>query len=156
LPLIYKGLQIKWKKTLNKSENIFLIPKKVLSLEGGKQTTTLRQTIMKLTNLDFLNYVQELSKSELKGLNFKLELNPMPLTYSINGDSYIKYLHEIKRNGKTLLINSTIEGPYIDEDGFLENENKVFTFKNDRYSLKGYNFGGLNFNELKEHRVREY
>ena len=53
---------------------------------------------MKLTNLDFLNYVQELSKSELKGLNFKLELNPMPLTYSINGDSYIKYLHEIKRN----------------------------------------------------------
>ena len=99
-------------------------------MEGGKQTTTLRQTIMKLTNLDFLNYVQELSKLELKGLNFKLELNPMPLTYSINGDSYIKYLHEIKRNGKTLLINSTIEGPYIDEDGFLENENKVFTFKN--------------------------
>ena len=32
MPLIYKGLQIKWKKTLNKSENIFLIPKKVLSL----------------------------------------------------------------------------------------------------------------------------
>jgi len=40
-------LQIKWKKTLNKTENIFLIPKKVLSLECGKQTTTLRQTIMK-------------------------------------------------------------------------------------------------------------
>jgi len=44
MPLIYKGLQIKWKKTLKKTENIFLIPKKVLSLEGGKQTTTLRQT----------------------------------------------------------------------------------------------------------------
>ena len=156
MPLIYKGLWIKWKKTLNKSENIFLIPKKVLSLECGKQTTTLRQTIMKLTNLDFLNYVQGLTKSELKGLNFKLELNPMPLTYSINGDCYINYLHEIKRNGKTLLVNSTIEGPYIDEDGFLENENDVFTFKNDCYTLKGRNFGGLNFNELNEHRVKEY
>jgi len=43
MPLIYKGLWIKWKKTLNKTENIFLIPKKVLSLECGKQTTTLKQ-----------------------------------------------------------------------------------------------------------------
>jgi len=49
MPLIYKVLQIKWKKTLKKTENIFLIPKKVLSLEGGKQTTTLRQTIMEFT-----------------------------------------------------------------------------------------------------------
>lgn len=111
---------------------------------------------MKISNQDFLNYIQGLTKSELNGLNFKLESDPMPLTYSINGDSYIKYLHEVKRNGKTLLINSTIEGSYIDEDGFLENENKVFTFKNDRYSLKGYNFGKLNFNELVEHRVKEY
>lgn len=96
---------------------------------------------MKITNQDFLNYVQELTKSELKGLNFKLQLDPMPLTYSINGDCYINYLHEIKRNGKTLLVNSTVDGPYIDEDGFLENENDVFTFKNDCYTLKGRNFG---------------
>ena len=111
---------------------------------------------MKITNLDFLNYAQGLTKSELKGLNYKLSLNPMPLTYSINGDSYIQYLHEIKRNGKTLIVNKSIDGEVEDEDGFIENENKVFTFKNNRYSLKGYKFGQLNFNELKEHRVLEY
>lgn len=94
---------------------------------------------MKVTDLEFLNYIQELTKSELKGLNHKLSLDPMPLTYSINGDSYIKYLHEIKRNGKTLIVN-----------------NNMFTFKNNRYSLKGRNFGILNFNELKENRVLEY
>jgi hypothetical protein len=111
---------------------------------------------MKITNLDFLNYVQELTKSELKGLNFKLSLDPMPLTYSINGDCYIQYLHEIKRNGKTLIVNSSIDGEVEDEDGFIISENDVFTFKNNNYSLKGYKFGGLNFNELKENRVLEY
>jgi len=47
MPLIYKGLQIKWKKTLNKSENIFLIPKKVLSLDC-KQIDILWQTYKKI------------------------------------------------------------------------------------------------------------
>ena len=111
---------------------------------------------MEITDLEFLNYIQELTKSELKGLNYKLSLDPMPLTYSINGDCYIKYLHEIKRNGKTLIINSSIEGEVEDEDGFIISENDIFTFKNNRYSLKGRNFGGLNFNELKKHKVLEY
>lgn len=111
---------------------------------------------MKISNLDFLNYIQELTKSELKGLNYKLSINPMRLTRSINGDCYIEYLHEIKRNGKTLIVNESIDGEVEDEDGFIENENEVFTFKNNRYSLKGYKFGRLNFNELKEHRVLEY
>mgnify|MGYP000901731789 CR=1 FL=1 len=116
----------------------------------------LKQDKMKISNQDFLNYIQGLTKSELKGLNFKLELNPMPLTYSINGDCYIQYLHQIKRNGKTLIVNSSINGEVEDEDGFIISENDIFTFKNNSYSLKGYKFGGLNFNELKEHRVKEY
>ena len=111
---------------------------------------------MKISNLDFLNYIEGLTKSELKGLNYKLSIDPMPLTYSINGDSYIYYLHEIKRKGKTLIVNSDINGEVEDEDGFVISENDVFTFKNNSYSLKGYKFGGLNFNELKEHRVLEY
>ena len=55
----------------------------------------------------------------------------------------------------SVLIENTFY-QYIDEDGFLENENDVFTFKNDCYTLKGRNFGGISFNELKEHRVKEY
>ena len=112
-------------------------------------------TFKNITNKDFFDYIQELTISELKGLNFRLELNPMALTYSINGDSYIKYLHQIKRIGKSLLVNMTKEGSFIDEDGYLENESDVFTFKNNRYSLKGRNYGSLDFNELIEHRVRE-
>lgn len=111
---------------------------------------------LKITNEDFFNYIQTLTKSELKGLNFKLSLDPMPLTYSINGDSYINYLHEIKRNGKTLIINSSIEGEIEDEDGFIIRENDLFTYKRNRYFLKGRNYGGLDFNELKEYRVKEY
>jgi hypothetical protein len=111
---------------------------------------------MKISNQDFLNYIQGLTKSELNGLNFKLESDPMPLTYSINGDCYIQYLHQIKRNGKTLIVNSSINGEVEDEDGFIISENDIFTFKNNSYSLKGYKFGGLNFKELKEHRVKEY
>lgn len=74
MPLIYKGLQIKWKKTLKKTENIFLIPKKVLSLEGGKQTTTLRQTIM--------NYL-EFSKEAQNLLTVTMSKVEMQLAYVI-------------------------------------------------------------------------
>ena len=110
---------------------------------------------MKISNKEFLNYIESLTKSELKGLNFKLELNPMPVAYGINGDVYKHYLHKVKRLGKTLIVSSTIEGEYYCEDGFLENENEIFTFKKGRYSLKGYNFGSIGFNEIVEHRVRE-
>ena len=74
MPLIYKGLWIKWKKTLKKTENIFLIPKKVLSLEGGKQTTTLRQTIM--------NYL-EFSKEAQNLLTVTMSKVEMQLAYVI-------------------------------------------------------------------------
>lgn len=111
---------------------------------------------LKISNQDFFEYIDGLKVSELKGLNYRLEIEPMPLTYSINGDSYIMYLQKVERKGQTLIVNNE-KGEYYDEDGFLENENEKFTWRSDRkkYNLKGYNFGSLNFSILREYRVQE-
>ena len=41
------------------------------------------------TNADFFEYLQDLSAGELKGLNYRLELEPMALSYGIGADSYM-------------------------------------------------------------------
>lgn len=101
---------------------------------------------LKITNEDFFNYVQDLSPAQLKALNFKLaEVEPMKVTTGINGDCYKSFLIGIERKGKTLLIKRPGEWAEV----------RKYTFKNKRYSLKGYRFGHVNFNSFTDHRVKE-
>ena len=107
------------------------------------------------TNEDFFQYLQDLSVGELKGLNYRLELNPMALSYGIGADSYIVYLHEVNRKGNQLAISKSVDSPYFDEDGFLYNDLKMWSYSSAKkiYQSKG---GHLNFNEAKEYRDRSF
>jgi hypothetical protein len=101
---------------------------------------------LKITNEDFFNYIQGLTTSELKGLNYRLsEVEPMKVTTGIGGDKYGRLLVGVERKGKTLLIKGV--GEYA--------EVEKYTFKRGRYSLKGYRFGHVNFNEFTNYRVKE-
>ncbi len=101
---------------------------------------------LRITNEDFFNYIQSLTPSQLKGLNYKLEnVEPMKITTSINGDTYARFLVRIERKGKTLIVKS--KGEYAEEE--------KYTFSKEDYSLKGCNFGGINFNTHNNYRVRE-
>lgn len=103
-------------------------------------------TNLKITNVDFLNYIQELSPLQLKGLNYKLsEVEAMKVTTGVNGDCYQSLLVGVERKGKTLLVKKT--GEYA--------EVEKYTFKKGSYRLKGYNFGHVNFNSFTNYRVRE-
>jgi len=101
---------------------------------------------LKITNEDFFNYIQNLNATQLKALNFKLsEVNAMSVSTGINGDSYKSLLVGVERKGKTLLVEKV--------GGYAEVEK--YTYKNKSYTLKGYNFGHVDFNKSIDYRVRE-
>ena len=103
------------------------------------------------TNADFFEYLQDLSAGELKGLNYRLELEPMALSYGIGADSYIVYLHEVRLKGRQLAISKSVGAPYFDEDGCLYNDLKMWNYSSakNRYKSKA---GSLDFNEAVEYR----
>lgn len=98
---------------------------------------------LKVTNQDFLNYVQSLSAKEVKVLNYVLaEVNPMKISTRINGDRYKANLVRVERKGKTIIVEKF-------------GKEEVYTFRKGMYILKGYNFGGVDFNKHEDYRVRE-
>ena len=98
---------------------------------------------LKITNEDFYNYIQLLTTSQLKGLNYKLEnVEPMKISTRINGDCYKANLVRVERKGKTIILEKF-------------GEEEVYTFRKGMYRLKGYNFGGVDFNKHKNYRVSE-
>lgn len=96
---------------------------------------------LKITNEDFFNYIQSLTANQLKGLNYKLmNVEPMKISTRINGDRYKANLVRIERKGKTIIVEKF-------------GEEVVYTFRKDAYRLKGYNFGGVDFNKHEDYRV---
>ena len=110
------------------------------------QTKQLKQITMKnlkVTNEDFLNYVQSLSANQVKALNYALaEVKPMKISTQINGDSYKANLVRVERKGKTIIVEKF-------------GEEEVYTFRKGAYRKKGYKFGGVNFNKHEDYRVSE-
>ena len=98
---------------------------------------------LKVTNEDFYNYIQSLSANGIKALNFKLDcVEPMKISTQINGDSYKANLVRVERKGKTIIVEKF-------------GEEEVYTYRKGAYRLRGYNFGGVNFNKHEDYRVRE-
>lgn len=96
---------------------------------------------LRITNEDFFNYIQSLTTSQLKGLNYKLEnVKPMEISTGVNGDSYKSFLVRVEKKGRTLIVKK--EGKYAEEETYT-------------YKPKRARYGGVNFNTHTDHLVRE-
>ena len=94
------------------------------------------------TNKDFYNFYVSLNKKD------RQKLIGMKVSYLINGDSYKRQIVEIRRNGKTIVLNR-LGNPS------KNTTNKTYTYKNDRYSLKGCHWGGIDFNSCDDYRTND-
>tara|TARA_R100000231_G_scaffold97349_1_gene72794 strand:- start:184 stop:537 length:354 start_codon:yes stop_codon:yes gene_type:complete len=113
---------------------------------------------VRITDQDFFNYIQSLTPSQLKGLNFKLEIDPMPVSTGINGDSYATFITKIARKGKTIYVK---DGDYTEAytyklrmrpQSMRDGGGKKLVGV---YRLKGRNYGYINFNTHTDYRVKE-
>ena len=113
---------------------------------------------VRITDQDFFNYIQSLTPSQLKGLNFKLEIDPMPVSTCINGDSYARFINKIARKGKTIYVKN---GDYTDTYTYkLRMQSQSMKDGGGKklvgvYTLKGCNYGHINFNTHTDYRVKE-
>tara|TARA_R100000655_G_scaffold106962_2_gene156772 strand:- start:2102 stop:2464 length:363 start_codon:yes stop_codon:yes gene_type:complete len=116
---------------------------------------------LKITNEDFFNYIQGLTTSELKGLNYRLsEVEPMKVTTGVGGDKYGRLLVGVERKGKTLLIKGVGEFAEVEKYTYKLRKKRARRWGDEDkivgvYRLKGENFGHVNFNEFTNYRVRE-
>ena len=93
-----------------------------------------------ITNKDFYNSYISLNKKDRE------KLIGMKVSGLINGDSYKRQIVDIRRNGKTIVLNRL-------GDTSTNTRNKTYTYKNDRYSLKGCHWGGIDFNSCDDYRT---
>lgn len=73
---------------------------------------TNRQIIEQDAQNKMFDSVYGLTNEEQVIRNEELKKNPVPFTYAIGGDAYIKYVVGFERNGRTLLYKS--DGKYAE------------------------------------------
>lgn len=101
-----------------------------------------RQLEEKRINENLFNKLSNLSKEDQTLVRADLLINPIQLTYSINGDSYIKTIVDFKRNGKTLILDCGKELVW------KQKANQDFA----KYQVKSNSYGYIMFSVLVEKR----